>query len=306
LTQGPAEFRDGTAGCKSSSEFGKYSVKMGTVGFLMLISVLLNGCKHQASEFVPSAENTDRKWTLTWDDEFTGPNGSSPDPAKWVIESGGNGWGNEELEYYTPRQENLRLENGNLVIEAMKENFVGSDGVRRRYTSARVTTKGRFTQMYGRFEARVQIPPGQGTWPAFWLMGDDYTSAGWPACGEIDVMENVDTDKSRIRVSIHGPGYSARQSVTSSFSLPHAQFSDMFHVFAMEWEPRAIRFYVDDELYSTMTPANLPGGAPWVFNHPFFIILNLAVGGNLPASPDISTEFPQRMLVDYVRVYSRR
>lgn len=289
-----------------SQGFWKNGVKPGTLGFLLMIGGLLNGCQHQAIALVSSAENSDRNWVLAWSDEFTGPNGSSPDAAKWAMESGGNGWGNDELEYYTPRPENLRIEEGNLVIEALKEEFVGPDGVTRRYTSGRLKTKGRFSQAYGRFEARIQIPSGQGVWPAFWLLGDDFPAAGWPACGEIDVMENVDVDKSRIHGSIHGPGYSAKKSLTSAFTLRHGLFSDSFHVFAVEWEPRVIRFYVDDELYATRTPADLPSGSRWVFDHPFFLILNLAVGGNLPASPDTSTEFPQRMLVDYVRVYSRK
>jgi beta-glucanase (GH16 family) len=272
----------------------------------LIFGCLLSGCQRQASVPVSSSPGPDRKWLLTWDDEFTGPNGSSPDATKWVLESGGNGWGNAELQYYTPRAENVRLENGSLVIEAAKGEFAGADSVTRRYTSGRLKTQGKFTQMYGRFEARIQIPSGQGVWPAFWLMGDDFPTAGWPACGEIDVMENVDVDKSRIRGSIHGPGYSAKESLTSSYTLARGRLSDDFHVFAVEWEPQAIRYYVDDILYATMTPANLPNGGRWVFDHPFFLILNLAVGGNLPASPDTSTNFPQRMLVDYVRVYSRR
>jgi len=272
----------------------------------MLLSCLLYGCRDQANGFVSSGATANRNWVLTWSDEFTGPNGSSPDPAKWVMENGGNGWGNDELEYYTPRPENLRLENGNLVIVALKKEFIGTDGVKRRYTSGRLETLGRFTQAYGRFEARIKIPSGQGVWPAFWLLGDNHLTAGWPECGEIDVMENVDVDKSRIRGSIHGPGYSGKKSLTSRYALRHGKFSDDFHVFAVEWEPQVIRFYVDDELYATSTPADLPESARWVYDHPFYIILNLAVGGNLPASPDASTEFPQRMLVDYVRVYSRK
>jgi len=272
----------------------------------MLSGCLLCGCQGLANAYVPSAANPNRNWILTWDDEFNGPNGSSPDPAKWVLESGGNGWGNDEMEYYTPRPENVRLENGNLVIEARKEEFKGADGVKRRYTSGRLKTQGRFSQEYGRFEARIQIPYGQGVWPAFWMLGDDFPAAGWPECGEIDIMENVDVEKSRVHGSIHGPGYAARKSLSSGFTLQQGPFSDDFHVFAVEWEPQTIRFYVDDELYATRTPGDLPQGAKWVFDHPFFIILNLAVGGNLPASPDMATEFPQRMRVDYVRVYSRR
>jgi len=272
----------------------------------LLSGCLLSGCQRQASASVSSAASPHRNWVLAWHDEFDGPNGASPDPAKWVMESGGNGWGNDELEYYTPRPENVRLENGNMVIEAVKEEFKGADGVKRRFTSGRLKTQGLFSQTYGRFEARIQIPFGRGVWPAFWLLGEDYQSVGWPECGEIDIMENLNVEKSRIHGSIHGPGYSARKSLTSGFTLPQGPFSDGFHVFAVDWEPQSIRFFVDDELYATRTPADLPAGSKWVFDHPFFIILNLAVGGNSPASPDSAMPFPQRMLVDYVRVYSRR
>ena len=281
-------------------------MKRRLLAFPLAIGCVLSGCRGQAIRLASAVSNSNHDWALTWNDEFNGPKGSSPDPAKWVLESGGNGWGNEELEYYTPRHKNLRVEDGNLVIEAVKEDFTGSDGVLRRYTSGRLKTQGRFSQAYGRFEARIKIPSGQGVWPAMWLMGDDFSIAGWPACGEIDVMENVDVEKSMIHGTLHGPGYSAKKSVTSGYTLPHGRFADDFHIFAVEWEPRVIRFYVDDNLYATRTPADLPKGARWVFDHPFFLILNLAVGGSLPASPDTSSDFPQRMLVDYVRVYSRR
>src|SRR4029077_15479568 len=134
---------------------------------------------------------TSKDWVLTWSDEFNGPDGSAPDPAKWTVMEGGGGWGKNELEYYTARPKNVRQENGNLVLEARKESFQGPDGIHRDYTSARVTTEGRFSQKYGRFEARIQVPRGQGVWPAFWLLGEDFPIARWPDCGEIDIMENV-------------------------------------------------------------------------------------------------------------------
>ena len=281
-------------------------MKQGLLASLLIFGCLLDGCERQASGLVSAAPDPGHNWVLTWSDEFTGPNGSAPDPTKWVMESGGNGWGNKELEYYAPHLKNLHLEDGKLVIEAQKEEFTGSEGVTRHYTSGRLKTQGHFSQAYGRFESRIKIPPGQGVWPAFWMLGEDFSTAGWPACGEIDVMENVDVGKSRIHGSIHGPGYSAKNSVTSAYTISQGRFSDDFHVFAIEWEPEVIRFYVDDELYATRTPADLPKGARWVYDHPFFLILNLAVGGDLPGNPDRSASFPQRMLVDYVRVYSRR
>jgi beta-glucanase (GH16 family) len=193
-----------------------------------------------------------------------------------------------------------------LAIEAIKEKFIAPDGVRRDYTSARLKTERRFSQQYGRFEARIQIPSGQGAWPAFWMLGDDYSVKGWPACGEIDVMESVGSSADTIEGSLHGPGYSGSNPLISAYRLPRGRFSDSFHLFAVEWEPRVVRFYVDDELYATRTPADLPGDAPWVYDHAFFLLLNLAVGGDLPGRPGDSTVFPQRMLVDYVRVYKRK
>ena len=244
-------------------------------------------------------------WVLKWSDEFNGPNGSEPDWSKWVSESGGNGWGNRELQYYTHRPQNVRLENGSLVIEAISETFKGPDGVKRNYTSARLKTDGRFSQRYGRFEARIQVPTGKGVWPAFWMLGDDFRTAGWPACGEIDVMEIIGSEPAIIRGSVHGPGYSGTNPLTKAYALPKGEFTSDFHIFALAWESQELRFYVDGKLYATKTPGDLPPGRRWVFDHPFFIILNLAVGGDLPGNPDESTVFPRRMMVDYVRVYSR-
>lgn len=253
-----------------------------------------------------SAARPADNWVLTWSDEFDGPDGSAPDSHKWNVEKGGSGWGNDELQYYTPRPQNVRQENGNLVIEARKEAFVGQDGVRRNYTSARLTTQELFSQKFGRFEARIQVPSGQGVWPAFWLLGDNFSTVGWPECGEIDVMENVGKEPGIIHGSIHGPGYFGATPLTTAYTLPQGHFSDGFHIFAVEWEPHEIRFYVDGELFATKRAQDIPKGTRWVFDHPFFIILNLAVGGHMPGSPDKSTTFPQRMRVDYVRVYSRK
>jgi beta-glucanase (GH16 family) len=245
-------------------------------------------------------------WSLAWSDEFNGPNGSPVDSTKWSFDIGGGGWGNNELETYTNRTTNAVLQDGALVIRALKETFTGPDNITRNYTSARLLTRNKFTQTFGRFEARIKVPFGQGIWPAFWMLGDDIGTAGWPNCGEIDIMENIGREPSTVHGTLHGPGYSAANGVSASYALPPSQkFSDDYHTFAVEWEPNVIRFYVDGLLYKTRTPADLPPGKAWVFNHPFFLILNVAVGGNWPGNPDATTVFPQLMKVDYVRVYQR-
>jgi beta-glucanase (GH16 family) len=249
---------------------------------------------------VPSRQG----WTLAWSDEFNGPDGSPVDASKWVVETGGNGWGNQELEYYTTRPENAFQQGGNLVIKALQEKYTGSDGITRDYTSARIKTLGKFSQKYGRFEARIKIPFGQGIWPAFWMMGDDIEKVGWPKCGEIDIMENIGKEPTLVHGTIHGPGYSGDKGPSTPFALPdQSRFADDFHIYAVEWEPKAIRFYVDDHLYATRTPRDIPKSAKWVYQHPFFILLNVAIGGSWPGNPDATTQFPQTMLVDYVRVY---
>ncbi len=254
----------------------------------------------------PAAAAEGDHWTLTWSDEFSGPNGSAPDPAKWTYDIGGNGWGNQELEYYTKRLQNVFVEDGHLVIRAIREDYTGPDGVTRHYTSARLKTQGIFSQAYGRFEARIQIPRGQGLWPAFWMLGEDIGKTEWPASGEIDIMENIGKEPSQIHGSMHGPGYSGDRGFTSTFKLPGGRhFYDDYHLYAVEWEPRVVRFYVDDKLYATFAPDLLPAGMKWVFDHPFFLLLNVAVGGSWPGAPDATTVFPQTMLVDYVRVYKK-
>ena len=245
-------------------------------------------------------------WSLVWSDEFDAPNGSAVDAAKWTAEVGGGGWGNNELEYYTSRVENAYHSGGSLVIKAIKEHYTGSDNTTREYTSARLITKSKFSQQYGRFEARIKIPFGQGIWPAFWMLGNDITAVGWPQCGEIDILENIGREPTIIHGTLHGPGYSGGAGLTSSYSLPNnKRFADDFHTFTVEWEPNVVRFYCDGILYKTRTPADLPAGKTWVYNHPFFLLLNLAVGGDWPGSPDATTVFPKTMLVDYVRVYRR-
>ena len=260
--------------------------------------------RHEWPPYVPPAPRPG--WTLTWSDEFSEIDGSPPDLGKWKIETGGNGWGNKELEYYTARQQNLQVQHGNLEMIALKETYTGPDGVTRNYTSARLDTKGKVDQAYGRFEARIKIPYGQGVWPAFWMLGNDIDKVGWPTCGEIDIMEDIGREPAIAHGTIHGPGYSGGKGIGAPYSLATGRFADDYHVFAAEWEPNQIRFYVDDNLYATRTPADLPPGTKWVYDHPFYVILDLAVGGEWPGSPDGTTAFPQTMLVDYVRVYRKK
>lgn len=233
---------------------------------------------------------------VVWSQDFDGAAGSAPDRSAWTNETGDGGWGNNELEDYTDSRDNSALDGqGNLVITAKRE----ADGS---YTSARLTTQGKYTPMYGRVEARIQIPRGQGIWPAFWMLGSDLPQVGWPNSGEVDVMENVGYEPATVHGTVHGPGYSGGQGITSSYQHPQGwSFADTFHTFAVDWKPGSITWSVDGVAYKTVTPADT-GGNPWVFDKPFFIVLNLAVGGSWPGYPDGTTQFPQQMKIDYVRV----
>lgn len=243
----------------------------------------------------------DRNYQLVWEDNFDGPAGTLPDAAKWTydigIGPGNDGWGNQELQYYTDRPENVSLDGaGNLAITARSESYAG-----RGFTSARINTKGIFDQAYGRFEARLKMPWGPGIWPAFWMLGSNINEVPWPQCGEIDIMEYRGQQPSVVHGSVHGPGYSGGAAITKSFGFTNDRFDVDFHVFAIEWGKDFIDYYVDDTLYQRIRPEDVPG--EWVYNHPFFIILNVAVGGNFVGFPTTQTPFPQQMLVDYVKVY---
>jgi beta-glucanase (GH16 family) len=242
-------------------------------------------------------------WTLTWSDEFDGADGSPVDPSKWTHDVGGTGWGNQEREYYTDGAQNALQQGGALVITATTSGasqyscWYGTC----LYTSARLLTKGLFSQAYGRFEARAQMPFGKGLWPAFWMLGDNIDQVSWPKCGEIDIMETIGTDISTNHGSLHAPNFDP----TGTYALASGtKFSDAFHTFAAEWEPGTIRFYVDDQLYETRTAAEADAGT-WEFEHPFFLLLNVAVGGKWPGDPDSTTTFPQTLKVDWVRVYAK-
>ena len=249
--------------------------------------------------------SADEDWKLIWSDEFDAPNDSAPNPTNWVYDLGGNGWGNNELQTYTDRRANSRIENGMLIIEALKEKFTGKDGKERDYTSARLKTLGKQSWTYGRIEARMKLPQGQGIWPAFWMMGDDVNKVGWPRCGEIDIMEHIGKEPAKVFGTIHGPGYSGAKGIGGNFTFPDARkLADDFHTFAIEWQTNKIDWLIDGHRYFTITPEKLPAGQKWVFDKPHFILLNLAIGGNWPGMPDATTALPQKLIVDYVRVFA--
>jgi beta-glucanase (GH16 family) len=275
-------------------------------------TIMLSACGTVAPSpsgaVLPAGDGPPPAWTLAWSDEFDGAAGAPVDGTKWVADTGGQGWGNKERQYYTLGAENASLDGaGRLVITARAEPssphqcWYGTC----RYTSARLKTKGLLEPTYGRFEARLRIPRGQGLWPAFWMLGANIATVDWPTSGEIDVMENIGREPAIVHGTVHGPGYSQANGISSSYTLASGAFADDFHVFAVEWVPGQIRWLVDEHEYRRITPADLPAGTTWVFDHPFFLLLNVAVGGAWPGDPDASTTFPQQMVVDYVRVYRR-
>jgi len=236
---------------------------------------------------------------LVWSDEFDGPDGSAPDPAKWNHSVGGNGWGNGELEYYSDSTQNAFLSNGMLVIQARHETVMGRD-----YTSARLNTIVHGQWKYGRFEIRAKLPNTQGIWPAFWLLPAEAHYGNWPASGEVDIMELIGSQPGRVYGTAHYGN--PHQSTGTYYDLPTGQvFSDDFHIFSLEWKPGEIRWYVDGSLYQTVNSWFTSGGGPFPapFDQEFYLILNVAVGGNWPGSPDSTSIFPQSLYVDYVRVY---
>lgn len=235
--------------------------------------------------------------TLVWDEEFSG---STLDPNEWNYEigNGQGGWGNNELEYYTNSPNNVLVSNGNLIIEARKETINGFN-----YSSARITTQNKKTFTYGRVDIRAKLPRGQGIWPALWMLGSNIGSVGWPACGEIDIMENLGQDSSKVYGTLHyGASPATHGSNGNQYMLNGSYFSSKFHVFSMDWKQDTVKLYVDDNLMLSVKKSDV-GSSPYPFNQPFFFIFNVAVGGNWPGSPNDNTTFPQRMIVDYIRVY---
>ncbi len=264
-------------------------------------------------------------WKLAWNDEFSAP---EIDKTKWDFDHGthlptGNntwqpGWGNNELEYYTARPENAYVRDGSLHLKAIKESYKGSQ-----YTSARLKTHGLFSKKYGRFEFRAKLPTGQGIWPAIWMLPEESKYGGWAASGEIDILEARGQEPNKMLGTLHyGSHWPANAHSGADYVFPdHGTIAD-FHVYAFEWEPDEMRFYVDDHLYQTQNfwwscsdmdgpkgvePVNESELNPWPapFNQPFYITLNVAIGGNFLGNPNKTTVFPAEMEIDYIRVYDK-
>lgn len=271
------------------------------LGSFLLLLTALNACtdKKEIPVIKPSEKITDKNWqfetTPVWEDNFS-TNGA-PDPSKWTFETGGGGWGNNELEYYTDGA-NATVTGGNLNIVARKEAFSG-----REYTSSRMITKGKGDWLYGRFEIRAKLPKGKGTWPAIWMLYSENTYGDWPASGEMDIMEHVGYDPNNVHFSIHSSAYNHRRGTQKTAAKIVAGATDDFHNYRLDWTPFAVRGFIDDVQYFEFTNENT-GFTTWPFNKKFFLILNLAVGGDWGGAQGIdNTVFPATMAVDYVKVY---
>jgi beta-glucanase (GH16 family) len=273
-----------------------------------LLALVASGCRPgllptpTPTPALPTATPTGN-WKLVWSDEFDLPDGSAVDPARWSFNTGGGGWGNGELQHYTDRTDNAYVEDGALVIKAQQEEYVKSA-----YTSARLVTRDKGDWLYGRFEIRAQLPSGQGIWPALWMLPTDWEYGSWPASGEIDIVELVGHEPARVHGTLHYGSPHASQG--ARYDLPEGKtFAGDYHVFALEWEPGEIRWYVDGYHYQTQRDwftSSTKGAYPAPFDKRFYLILNVAVGGAWPGYPDETTTFPQYMLVDYVRVYQKQ
>ena len=299
--------------------FKKTTILAGITGLLIFYS--LTGCATwkstsskqsvtqtapvaSATTAAPTATSPGSPWKLLWSDEFDGPAGTPPDPSKWTAAVGGGGWGNQQLEYDTANQNAYQDGQGDLILEARRGNpagyrcWYGSC----QYTSARISTENHFSFTYGLIEARIKIPYGQGIWSAFWLLGANFATVGWPACGEVDIMENISQDPAIVYGTVHGPHDSGYSSGT--YQLKHGKFADGFHVFALQWDPNHLYFMVDGITYHTVNRSDFRDPADWVYDHPFSVILSLPIGGIWPGSPTSATTFPQKMYISYVRTYT--
>jgi beta-glucanase (GH16 family) len=274
-----------------------------TILVTLLINSLLFACSEDNKVTDPGDKNNVdplEGYSLLWSDEF---DGTEIDNTKWEHEVNGRGGGNNELQYYTDRPENSYVEDGKLHIVARQEEYTGDDGTRY-YTSARMNTRNTKSFLYGRIEASLKLPYGQGLWPAFWMLGISISQVGWPACGEIDIMEMIGGGDGRDNVT-HGTLHwedNGRKYLGGSTKCEEGILHDDFHIYAVEWDEEKIDWYFDDELFFTL---DITDPVMSEFHEHFFIILNVAVGGNWPGNPDTSTTWPQEMVVDYVRVYER-
>ena len=246
---------------------------------------------------------------LVWSDEFSGRSGALADPATWRPAQGGDGWGNNELECYTPAPGNASLDGqGHLAITALYQpGHLCSDGHHNDYTSARLSTETLKVTKYGSIRVRAKLPTASGAWPAIWALGDDHSTVGWPRSGEIDIAEVIGRQPTVVHGTLHGPKADGKPYDLTAQRSTGSNLASSFHVFGTDWSPTSVSFSIDGHVYSRMTKAQVTRQGPdaWVFDKPFYFLLNLAVGGNWPGSPSTPTAFPQRMLVDYVRVYDR-
>ena len=274
---------------------------------LLIFLFYLSNCADSST--APKQSDTDNVipepegWELVWHDEF---NGDAVDLTKWEYEVNADGGGNNELQYYTDRSQNSGVLDSVLVIQALKETYTGPEGTRQ-YTSARLRTKYKGDWKYGRFDIRAKLPYGKGLWPAIWMLPTDWVYGGWAASGEIDIMELIGHEPQKVYGTLHyGGAFPNNVHSGDSYTLPVGNFSTDFHIFTLEWDSTQIRWYVDGTFYQMQNSWYSTGGEyPAPFDQRFHLILNVAVGGNWPGNPDNSTVFPQRMEVDYVRVYRR-
>lgn len=277
------------------------------IPFLFFVTILVVGCTKSIDEVAQCNFPAEEDLKLVWKDEF---NDGMIDMAKWSFDTADGcqfgpdlcGWGNEELQYYTSRPENAKVEDGKLIITAREESFEG-----RNYTSARMVTKNKGDWRYGRFEIRAKIPEGQGIWPAIWMLPTDTVYGIWPASGEIDIMEAIGSNTNEVFSTLHH-GHENWKFETQYFRYPPEEsvdFADDFHVYSADWTANCIQFYVDGNPVGSANTRSTVLPSTWPFDQPFHLIMNIAVGGRLPGNPDESTTFPQTMEVDYVRVYQR-
>jgi beta-glucanase (GH16 family) len=280
--------------------------------FLLTFTLFFNSCNSEETitPDVPPEPDTEEpneeeeaSWQLVWEDDF---DADELDQSKWSYQLGDGchisqnlcGWGNNELQYYTEREQNISVEDGFLTITAHEEDYEGSD-----YTSARIRTIQKGDWRFGRIEVRAKLPQGQGIWPAIWMLPTDENFGGWPQSGEIDIMEMVGHEPETVHGTIHfGDPWPNNQNEGEPYSLESGIFADNYHVFSIEWEQNKIEFFVDGNLFFTVTPSTV-SPKQYPFNDKFHLIMNIAVGGNWPGNPNSSTEFPQTMSIDYVRVY---